>query len=103
MHAESAKGRASEVSVLHSKLGQGVRVTRLLSAGDSNLHDIRGHSRSTGSRDAKSESAYSFSYQLGLLDKSCFLCLQFLHFRSQQPRDDSGVVRIQVLEGSLLL
>lgn len=40
MHAESAKGRASEVSVLHSKLGQGVRVTRLLSAGDSNLHDI---------------------------------------------------------------
>lgn len=34
------QGRASEVSVLHSKLGQGVRVTRLLSAGDSNLHDI---------------------------------------------------------------
>lgn len=32
-----------------------------------------------------------------------FSCLQFLHFRSQQPRFDSGVVSIQILEGSLLL
>lgn len=46
---------------------------------------------SAGSRDATSEFESSVSYQLGILDKSWSPCPQFLHFRSQHPRDDSGV------------